>query len=407
MKIENFSKNYYKPGNKVEFLDSEKITSKEAELILSAKDTIHIARYSFNNMLLATLLAQKAKEGVKVRVVIDPLSLYNAGKEWEKRKYVVQYLKENGVEVEIFPYSPLSDKNSNDKSSKDENSKIPTYFYSLTSPFQVKYNNVELDYNNKNNYQLMHSKYISVDGQKAVVSGMNWADGSFKNVDAGVYVEGKVVDDLEKEFWFLFKKSGGKDYEYVPRAKEAGNSNASLLIADKDFQKTSYAGAVYNAVANANKKIYISAFVLSDPYLVKLLIDAKNRGVKVKVILDPNKSPEYSNPNYDTAEKLKKAGIIPRWYKVKTYDTAMKNFLHTKLMIADDTLIVGSGNFSYRGLRINREVGIKTDDKKAISDAIKFFEKIWKENTSTVPYLPPPSYQSISGSSSSYQVTYS
>ncbi|MFN3478432.1 MAG: phospholipase D-like domain-containing protein, partial [bacterium] len=379
-------------------LGSEKITSKEVELILNAKDTIHVARYTFNSMLLATLLAQKAKEGVKVRIVIDPLSLYNAGKEWEKRKYVIQYLKENGVEVEVFPYSPLSNKSSIAKNSK---------------PFEVKYNfqfqntdNNQGDYNNKSNYQLMHSKYISVDGQKAVVSGMNWADGSFKNADAGVYVEGKVIDDLEKEFWFLFKKSGGKDYEYVPRAEEAGNSNASLLISDKNFQKTSYSAAVYNTVSNAKEKIYISAFVLSDPYLLKLLIDAKNRGVKVKVILDPNKSPEYSNPNYDTAEKLKKAGIIPRWYKVKTYDTAMKNFLHSKLMVTDDTLIVGSGNFSYRGLRINREVGIKTDDKKAISDAIKFFEKIWKENTSTVPHLPPISYQNDSGDNSSYQVTY-
>jgi len=369
--------NYYKPNNKVEFLTSDEVTAKEAEIILNAKDTIHIAKYSFNSMLLANLLVKKVKEGVKVRVVIDPLSLQGAGKEWEKRKYVVQYLKENGVEVETFPYVP-TDKNAN---LSNFSKPYSTSFYTV---------NQDNDYENKSNYQLMHSKYVSVDGKRAVISGVNWSDGSFKNVDSGIYVEGKVVDDLEKDFWFLFKKSGGKDYEYVPRAEDAGNSCASLLIADKDFSKTSYSAAVYNAVANAKNNIYISAFVLSDPYLIKLLTEAKNRGVKIYVILDPNKSPDYSNPNYDTAQKLKEAGIIPRWYKVKTYDTSLSNFLHTKLLITDDTLIVGSGNFSYKGLRINHEVGIETNDKEAISKAIQYFKTIWKENTSTIPYLPPP-----------------
>lgn len=53
--------NYYKPNNKVEFLTSEEVTAKEAEIILNAKDTIHIAKYSFNSMLLANLLVKKSQ----------------------------------------------------------------------------------------------------------------------------------------------------------------------------------------------------------------------------------------------------------------------------------------------------------------------------------------------------------
>lgn len=376
IEISDIKNNFYKSGNKLEFLESEEIVSKEVETILQAKDTIHISRYSFNSMLMANLLVKKAKEGVKVRVVIDPVALAGSGKEWEKRMYVIEYLKSNGVEIEIFPFIPIA-------------SKMQVNEYIITRNHQDQQNNKD-DYNNKLNYQLMHSKYISVDGKKAIISGMNWSDGSFKNTDAGIYVEGKIVDDLEKEFWFLFKKAGGKDYEYFPRAEEAGNSLASLLIADKEFAKTSYSAAVYNAISNAKENIYISAFVLSDPYLIKLLINAKNRGVKVYVIMDPNKSVDYSNPNYDTAEKLKQAGIIPRWYKVKNYNTSLSNFLHTKMLITDDTLIVGSGNFSYKGLRINHEVGIQTNDTQAIKKAIDYFKKIWSENTSTVPYIPYP-----------------
>ncbi|MCS7244197.1 MAG: phosphatidylserine/phosphatidylglycerophosphate/cardiolipin synthase family protein [Candidatus Calescibacterium sp.] len=386
MDVTGISSNYYKPGNKVEFLNSEEVTSKEVELILGAQDTIHIAKYSFNSMLISNLLAKKAKEGVKVRIVTDSLSLSGSGKEWEKRKYVIDYLRSNGVEIEIFPFVPIKEVAG---SIKPMNVKSHT----VDNGSEVKTENPQNptnDYENKSQYQLMHAKFVSVDGKKAVISGVNWSDGSFKNTDAGIFVEGKVIDDLEKNFWFLFKKSGGKDYEYIPRAEEAGNSNASLLLSDKDFQKTSYSAAVYNTVKNAQNSIYISAFVLSDPYLIKLLIDAKNRGVKVKVIMDPNTSPTYSNPNYETAKKLKEAGIIPRWYKVQTYNTNLSNFLHSKMLIADNTLIVGSANFSYRGLRINHEVGIQTDDKNAVSKAIEYFKKIWKENTSTIPYLPPP-----------------
>ncbi len=374
--INQVQSDYYKTGNKVEFLNSEEVTSKELEIILSAKDTIHISKYSFNSMLLANLLAKKAKEGVKVRVVTDPLSLFGSSKEWQKKLYVIEYLKENGVEVQTFPLIPL------DRYLKSF-STINTIFHTIENN-----NENSNDYEDKINYQLMHSKVVSVDGKRAVISGVNWSDGSFKNIDAGVFVEGKVIDDLEKNFWFLFKRSGGKDYNYVPRAEEAGNSKVSLLLSDKMFSKTSYSAAVYRAVSNAKDNIYLSAFVLSDPYLIKLLIDAKNRGVKVNVILDPNKSENYSNLNYDTAEKLKKAGIIPRWYKVQTYNTTLTNYLHTKLLITDDTLIVGSGNFSYKGLRINHEVGIQTDDKNAISKARDYFEQIWNENTSLEPHLP-------------------
>lgn len=367
----DISRSNYKSSNRLKFLNSEEVISTEVDIILKAKETIHIAKYSFNSMLLANLLVQKAREGVKVRVVIDPFSLISGGKEWEKRKYVVEYLKSNGVEVQIFPVVPL----------RDFVSPMETNTYVLQSDNESK----QEDYETKNNYQLMHAKYVSVDGKRAVISGVNWSDNSFKNTDAGIFVEGKVIDDLEKFFWVLFKKSGGTDFEYIPRAEEVGNSNASLLVADKDIPNTNYAEAVYNAVKNAQKMIHVSAFVLSDPYLIKLLIEAHNRGVEVKVIMDPNNSPSYTNPNYNTEKKLKEAGIIPRWYKVQNYNTSLGNFLHTKMLIADNTLIIGSGNFSYRGLRINHEVGIQTDDPNTVSEAIKYFLKIWKENTTIAP----------------------
>ncbi len=360
---------YYKDGNKLEFLTNEDLTAKELDIINQAKDTLHIAKFSFNNPLVANLLVKKAKEGVKVRVVVDPLSSNFSSSEWNLKKYIINYLKSNNVEVVEFPFVPLEKSNNEDHENNKEKIDLKDYI----------------------KYQLMHAKYIVVDGKKAVISSLNWTNRAFKNVDAGVYVEGPVVDDLEKEFWFLFKRSGGKDYIYQPRAEVAGNSKASLLIADKNFSKDSYRAAVYRAVSNAKKTIFISAFVLSDPYLIKLLIDAKNRGVNIKIILDPNKSDTYDNPNYKTAEILKQNKISYRWFKPNSYHDTEFNMLHTKLMIVDNEIIVGSGNFSHKGLDINHEVGLITNDNEVVDKAKIFFNEVWKNNTSLEPItnLPP------------------
>ncbi len=366
---DSINKDYYKDGNRLEFLVNEDLTAKELDIINQAKDTLYIAKFSFNNPLLANLLVKKAKERVKVRVVIDPLSSNFSPSEWNLKKYIINYLKQNNVEVVEFPFIPLEKSNNKDQSLNESQVNLKDY---------VK-------------YQLMHAKYIVVDGKKAVISSLNWSNRAFKNVDAGVYVEGPVVDDLEKEFWFLFKRSGGKDYEYQPRAEVAGNSKASLLIADKNFPKDSYRAAVYRAVSNSQKNILISAFVLSDPYLIKLLIDAKNRGVDIKIILDPNKSDTYDNPNYQTAEILKQNKISYRWFKPNSYHDTEFNMLHTKLMIVDNEVIIGSGNFSHKGLDVNHEVGLITNDNEVVNKAKVFFNEVWKNNTSLEPIsnLPP------------------
>lgn len=349
-------KDYYKDGNKLDFLANEDLTTKEIDLISQAKDTINIAKFSFNNPLLANLLVKKAKEGVKIRIVVDPLSSNFSPSEWNLKKYIINYLNRNNIEVVEFPFVPLDNKQ---------------------------------DLKNYVKYQLMHAKYIVVDGKKAIVSSLNWSNRAFKNVDCGLYLEGPVVDDLEKEFWFLFKRSGGKDYDYIPRAEVAGNSKASLLIADKKISKDSYRAAIYRAVSNAKNNIFISAFVLSDPYLIKLLLDAKNRGVSIKVILDPNKSDTYDNPNYQTAKILKDNKISYRWFKPNSYSDVEFNMLHTKLMIVDNEVILGSGNFSHKGLDVNHEVGLITNDQNVLKQAVDFFNNVWKNNTSLEPINLP------------------
>ncbi len=363
------NKDYYKDGNKVEFFVNEDLTAKELDIINQAKDTLHIAKFSFNNPLIANLLVKKAKEGVKVRLVIDPLSSNFSPNDWNLKKYIINYLESNNVEVVEFPFIPLEKSNNKEQNCNESQVNLKDYI----------------------KYQLMHAKYIVVDGKKAVISSLNWSNRAFKNVDAGVYVEGLVVNDLEKEFWFLFKRSGGKDYEYQPRAEVAGNSKASLLVADKNFPKDSYRAAVYRAVSNAQKNIFISAFVLSDPYLIKLLINAKNRGVDIKIILDPNKSDTYDNPNYQTAEILKQNKISYRWFKPNSYHDTEFNMLHTKLMIVDNEVIIGSGNFSHKGLDVNHEVGLITNDNEVVNKAKVFFNEVWKNNTSLEPIsnLPP------------------
>ena len=57
-------------------------------------------------------------------------------------------------------------------------------------------------------------------------------------------------------------------------------SHRSIIILPDDT-----ATEILNAIETARESIYIKMFLFSDPGLIKAIIDAKKRGVKVKVML--------------------------------------------------------------------------------------------------------------------------
>lgn len=103
---------------------------------------------------------------------------------------------------------------------------------------------------------------------------------------------------------------------------------------------------ISKTLSQAQKKIEIAAFCLTDARVANQLIDAQKRGVDVCVIMDAGNMKN----NYSKAQKLIDNGIT-----VLRYDPSLRpnykkgnyeRIMHLKWIIADDVLVTGSANLT-------------------------------------------------------------
>jgi HKD family nuclease len=142
----------------------------------------------------------------------------------------------------------------------------------------------------------------------------------------------------------------------------------------------------------------MALFYLSDRQIIKALVDASERGVHIKVILDPNKDAfgfeKIGVPNQPVAEELlnrSSSKIQVRWY-----DTHGEQF-HTKLALikhgTQATLLLGSANFTRRNLdnyNLEANVAVTAGEEALFIKAVEdYLDRIWDNRdgkTYTVGY---------------------
>lgn len=218
-------------------------------------------------------------------------------------------------------------------------------------------------------HPIMHDKFFIFD-RKTVLTGsanISNTDMSGYNSNAVILVKSEPMARIySKEFEQMYRGKYHKSKSKIP--KECiliGNSEIQVYFSPEDKPINSQ---IIPLVDNAQKYIYIPAFLITHKTLAQSLIAAKNRGVDVKIILDATNT-------HDSAAKLKmlRGAGIP----VKTEIFAGK--LHSKSIIIDDTYtIIGSMNFSRSGEGINDEnlVIIKNPDIAVFYK--RFFLYLWK-----------------------------
>lgn len=136
-----------------------------------------------------------------------------------------------------------------------------------------------------------------------------------------------------------------------------------------------YFPVTHKAMLSARKSIlcamYMSQLSINHPFggeslLLRDLISAKNRGVEVRVILEDN--PEMNNKY--AYNFLKEAGVSV------AYDTEGIT-THSKFLIIDDELtILGSHNWTFGGMRTNREASVLIKSKEVAKAFRQAFEQI-------------------------------
>ena len=118
---------------------------------------------------------------------------------------------------------------------------------------------------------------------------------------------------------------------------------------------------VIELITNAKQSIDIEVFILSDWDIISALKKASSRDVKVRIILDP-----YCRENHYTFDKFLDSHVEIKFYYIKRPAIFHRKFI----LINNKTLLIGSCNLSYNGLKNSKEIMVEIEDKKVISSIL-------------------------------------
>jgi len=131
------------------------------------------------------------------------------------------------------------------------------------------------------------------------------------------------------------------------------------------------AGPIVDAIGAATRSLCVKMFVFDEPQLLRAVIDARRRGVHVRVMLNPaRRSGEQDNEK--TRRALLRAGI-----EVRDANPAF-DLTHEKSMIADESIgIVKSLNWTTEDVTQTRDYAIVTEREHDVAEMIECFEADW------------------------------
>ena len=312
--------------NKLTLLvDGQEVIDSAAPDIARARAFIHIEVFQWEGdgigVKFRDILAEKVKEGVRVRVILDRIgsSLMVEGNKAHK---FVNSMREAGIEVKVRRFQLL---------------------------------------------HLDHRKVIVMDdgagGLVGYTGGMNIGDDYIWNWhDQQTRVSGPAVTRLHRSFLENWKKVAGEELSGFPLPCEAQGGARTYVIThiggdtDRNIKK-----AYLLAIATARELIRIE-----DPYftdgdiisaLIKAATDPRRPGLKVQLIVPEKDDMQVTLRAFRSHYKeLLKAGI-----EVYEYQPRME---HLKVAVMDHVwATVGSSNLDPQSLKYNNEMNLLVLDR--------------------------------------------
>jgi len=301
------------------------------EAIAGARHHIHLEYYIWNpdrcGQRLLEALTERAREGVKVRLLIDAVGSSSL------RRQHLRRLQEAGGEVGWFH---------------------PTRLRPFTRPWL----NLRT-----------HRKIVVIDGKVGFIGGINVTDEEDETVSPSAYrdlhlrVEGQVVRSLQLVFvedWIYAagcEASAFSGAAYWPQAAP-GTIGAQVLVSGPDSSWEAIHRLHVAAIHEARRRVW-----LVTPYFVPgeaarmALTSAALGGLDVRLLV-PRRSDSLlvTLAARSYFDELLAAGV-----RIYEYGPRM---LHTKALLTDDELcLVGSANFDHRSFRLNFEASLMLRDR--------------------------------------------
>jgi cardiolipin synthase len=343
-------------GNRVEALiNGDQIFTAMLQAIRSAQRTITLETYIYWSgdigRQFAEALIERARAGVQVHVLLD----WVGSSKMDDSQ--IETMRKAGVQV--LKYRPL-------------------HWYNVGR------------INNRT-----HRKLLVVDGKIGFTGGVGIADKWQGNAqdpnhwrDTHFRVEGPVVAQMQAVVMDNWMQTTGKvlhGTDYFPPMQPAGSpasdsaakgSPAQMFSSSPSGGSESMELMYLLAITAATKSIHLSSsYFVPDELVIRALIGAVQRGVKVQVIV-PGKYIDTGvvrRASRGQWGELLKAGVEIFEYQPTMY--------HCKVMIVDGLLVsVGSTNFDDRSFRLNDEANLNVYDQEFARSQLTIFQDDLKQS---------------------------
>ncbi|MGD0818122.1 MAG: phospholipase D-like domain-containing protein [Methanomassiliicoccales archaeon] len=249
-------------------------------------------------------------------------------------------------------------------------------------------------------YDCLHAKYFVVDHERVTVMSENWAGGLVSNRGWGVTVDSQeLADDIMDMFLedsSLERRDVKEastlvqDWYAPPDEVEVPEQIGAVMVpvmADVSLissPDTSYQG-ILDLVSSATTRLLVEQLYIDPAWVGKnqimdALVDAADRGVHVRVLMDQTfVDTSDTRNNSMTVEALnalaKGRGVDLEARLVSDYHDL--GVLHNKGVIADDNVLVSSINWVDASVFQNREVGLVISSPLVSSFFADFFWRDW------------------------------
>lgn len=333
-------------GNRVELLQNGAMWDAVIRDIDAAQESINYETFLCKEgeltRRMAAALARKAREGVKVRVLLDGSGGRNFGKQG------LADMREAGVNVQKYHQLTLA--------------------------------NLGL-LNNRD-----HRKIFVIDGRIGYVGGHCLTDAwlgdaqdmkHFRDITARV--EGRVVAQLQSAFAENWIEESGEVVggpRFFPELERVGEMDAHAVWLSPSGSPSTLKLLHYLLIQMAKTKLTIqNPYFLPDPDARKALLEAAKRGVEVRIMIpsaEASDSPLVQHASHHHYGTLLKGGI-------RLFDYH-RTLLHQKVLTVDGICSsIGSTNFDDRSFEINDEVSLVVYDESIARELEDTFERDLKD----------------------------
>ncbi len=291
-------------------LNTDEIRPQTVGLIENAQEAIFIQLSALDDPKILNLLMKRSEEGLDIRILLD---------RWQRdNSSTIRILKNNNVSVQYYPAQ------------------------------KGQYQNV---------------RYMVVDYSIAMFYGDDWTNKGFGSDTITVKLTGDTAWKITKSF--------EKNWEYTTTMSLNLPENMDLPEENISFvTNTSIRQQILRYIESSETEIKIIVEQFSDTDTIDALLEAKTRGVEIKLILSPTTIMDTPN----TIKKLEEAEIDIRYNSHPEERPLKFNYG----IFDNKTFIITSSSWTYYAFIINHECSLTIPSPAVVKKMDLIFDQEWE-----------------------------